>query len=421
VCTDFGRSAQWLLSTFMDDYPGIGSVNLSTAGIADVYGVSLVIGSAVAGLLILGQVMRTLWTRDGSGLAQALAGTARAILAWLATVAVATAAIAAADSITQYIASASHNAQQSLGTKIGTLLSLIQAGHVDPSHSAVAGVSILLVFALLAILLVIVLWVELLLRNAALAVVIAVSPIAAAGQVSEATKTWWTRAVSASVQLIILKPIIALVFMVGTSMVGTSSGVSALLQGLLVLGLAAFAWPVIARWFTFASIQSTGSGIAALLGFAAGSMSGGGGQAAGVRPGAFGQSAGSRVPAEGGEAGGEMPAAATGAGGGAAPGGGNGGAVAAGIGWAVASANRLGSFAAGRLEQTAGHAGMPGAYPYSTISGHEGAARPRHAGGAAAGGGQPAGAGAGGHRAREPELVPPEASDLLDDGGDGDD
>jgi integrase len=34
------------------------------------------------------------------------------------------------------------------------------------------------------------LWVELLLRNAAIAVLIAMSPIAAAGQVSEATKTW---------------------------------------------------------------------------------------------------------------------------------------------------------------------------------------------------------------------------------------
>ena len=48
---------------------------------------------------------------------------------------------------------------------------------------------------------------------------------------------WWPRSVSATVQLIILKPVIALVFAVGLGMAGTSSGVESLLAGLLVLAL----------------------------------------------------------------------------------------------------------------------------------------------------------------------------------------
>jgi hypothetical protein len=145
-----------------------------------------------------------------------------------------------------------------------------------------------------------VLWAELLLRNAAIAVLIAMSPIAAAGQASEATKAWWTRTASATMQLIIRKPVIALVFAVGFGMAGTSGGIEQVLEGLLVLGLAAFSWPVIARFFTFASVQSSSSGLATALGFLAGaaSQSGGDGTAR-VSPEQWSMAAESRTPSAG--------------------------------------------------------------------------------------------------------------------------
>jgi hypothetical protein len=358
VCLGFAASAEWLLSAFMAAYAKIQDVSLSSAGIADSFGISLVIGSAVAALLVFGQVIRTLWTHDGSGMAQALVGVAKAVLAWLATAAVATAGIAAADSMTQFIVSASHDAQAGLVVKVGALLNAVQ----DPSAQGAAGVTVLLVFGLIVIALVIVLWFELLLRNAALAVLIAVSPIAAAGQVSEGTKVWWSRTVSAAVQLIILKPIIALVFAVGFGMVGQSAGISALIEGLLVLGLAAFAWPVIARFFTFSSVMASSGGLSTVLGFAAGRLSAGSGQASGVHPAMFSRSAEGRVMGGGAGAGAGAP-------GGAPTGGGGGATVVAGIGWALQTAHQVGSALSGRMEQTAASAGMPGAYPYSTVGG----------------------------------------------------
>ena len=208
-----------------------------------------------------------------------------------------------------------------------------------------------------------VLWFELLLRNAALAVLIAVSPIPATGQISEATKAWWPRTVAATTQLIILKPVIALVFAVGFGMAGQSSGTTAVLQGLLVLGLAVFAWPIVARFFTFTSVQAASAGLSAVLGFAAGTIAGrASGGPAGVRPGQFSQASESRVMggAGGGAAGGP---------GGGPGGGGRAGAVLGGLAFGLQKAHQAGSALAGRMEQTAGHAGMPGAYPYSTISG----------------------------------------------------
>ena len=397
ICLAFDDAASVLFKAFGDAFASISDVNLDSSGIASPYGIMLVIAMSVAALLVFGQVMRTAWTHDGTGLAQALSGVAKAFLAWLLTAAVATAGLAAADTTTQYIVNASFGSQQALAGRLANLVNWAGVGTAtDPSGlgtQAVGGLSLLLVLALVGIVLVIVLWVEMLLRNAAIAVLIAMTPIAAAGQVSEATKTWWPRMVSATVQLIILKPIIALVFAVGFGMAGQSSGIPALLQGLLVLALAVFAWPVIARFFTFATIQAASSGLSTALGFALGATAGrtGGGQrTAGVDPDMFSQSMEDRIMASrggtasssagGGGLGGAGELAGTGAGSGAGGGGGaaGGGAVLAGIGLALRTAQQVGNAMAGRMEQTAAHAGMSGAYPYSTVAGtpRHGASRP---------------------------------------------
>jgi hypothetical protein len=168
------------------------------------------------------------------------------------------------------------------------------------------------------------------------------------------------------------------VFAVGFGMAGTSNGIESLLAGLLVLALAAFAWPVIARFFTFATIQASSSGLAAVLGFAAGTASqSGGGGTAGINPSRWSMAAENRTMAargafEGAATNAPHLGAAGGASGGAGAAGGAGGggaAAAAGIGWAIGKANQVGAVLAGRMEQTAAHAGMHGAYPYSTVPG----------------------------------------------------
>jgi hypothetical protein len=426
ICQAFADAASVLFKAFGDAFTRITDVNLASSGVASPYGIMLVIAFSVAALLVFGQVIRTALTHDGTALAQAMTGVAKAFLAWLLTAAVATAGLAAADTTTKYIVNASFGSQQALTNRLANLVNWAGGSPLtDPTGQAaqaVGGLSLLLVLALAGILLVIVLWVEMLLRNAAIAVLIAMSPIAAAGQVSEATKTWWPRMASATVQLIILKPVIALVFAVGFGMAGQSNGIPALLQGLLVLALAVFAWPVIARFFTFATIQAASSGLSTALGFALGATAGrmGGQRAGAVHPDMFSQSMEDRIMAgQGGATSGSASgggfggtgeiagAGASGSGGGA----GGSGAVLAGIGFALRTAQQAGNAMAGRMEQTAAHAGMSGAYPYSTVAGtpRYGAAQ-RLAGGV----GQYPGAGqetAEGDRAPEPQAGPPQFPD----------
>lgn len=404
VCKSFATGAADLLKAFGQAFTALPTLNLASAGISSTYGTCLAIAGTVSALVIFGQVMRTAWTHDGSGMAEALTGTVKAVLAWLLTAAVATASLQASDQVTNFVVDQSFGSQQALADRLGAIVNWAEVTG-DPGQ-AILGGSLLLVFALAGIVLVIVLWAEVLLRNAAIGVLIAMSPIAAAGQASEATKAWWTRTASATMQLIILKPVIALVFAVGFGMAGTSGGIEQVLVGLLILGLAAFSWPVIARFFTFASVQSSSSGLATALGFVAGAASqagGGGGSTAGVSPDQWSMAAESRtmaghtgadnlgaggIPASGaGPA--ALPGAAStgGAAGASAPGGGNGAAALAGIGFVLQKVQQVGTAASAHMEQTAAHAGMHGAYPYSTVSGQRqapAAARQYQEGGAVA-------------------------------------
>jgi hypothetical protein len=425
ICKSFADAAAELLKAFGQAFAALPSVNLETAGISSTYGISLAIAAVVAALLVFAGVIRTAWTHDGSGIAQAVTGVAKAVLAWMVTAAVATAALEASDQITRLVVEESFGSQQALADRLGAIVNWAEVTG-EPGQALLSG-SLLLVFALIGIALVIVLWFELLLRNAAIAVLVATSPIAAAGQVSEATKAWWVRTGSATGQLVILKPVIALVFAVGFGMAGTSSGVESLLAGLVILALAVFSWPVIARFFTFGSVQASSAGLATVLGFLAGqaSQSGGGlGSTSGVNPDQWSLAAENRTMAGRGQGAGGTdsggPGSTTGAGGGpgggstGGAGGGAGSAAIAGIGFALQKAHQTGAALAGRMEQTAAHGGMQGAYPYSTVSGGQRTAPPDGGSHPGSSGSPPAGGSEDASAADErladggPEMPPPD-------------
>ena len=178
-------------------------------------------------------------------------------------------------------------------------------------------------------------------------------------------------------QLIILKPIVALVFALGFNLAGDSQDLETTLSGMLVLLLAGLSWPSIARFFSFANVQAGGgAGLGALLGFAGGRLSGqGSGGPSGVSPDEFGSAAADRTMSSFASKGGSQVAGAVG-GGGQAAGAASGAAAAAGPAGLIAAAGvRLAQQAvnslAGGMDKMAGHAGMqsnPGAQPAGYVS-----------------------------------------------------
>jgi hypothetical protein len=385
VCKSFGDALVALLSGFASAFTAFPAINPADAGIRSVYSLSLGIAAVVAALMLLVQIARTVVTHDGTALAYGIVGLGKAVLAFLLTLTVTGAALAAADELTRFIVTQTFGTADGLKTRLGAVFA------VDALANG-GNPSLLLFVAVIGILLVLVLWFELLLGNAAVAVLIGTSPIAAAGQTSTLTAGWWPKLVSGTTQLIILKPVIALVFAVGFDLAGNATDLAGILSGLLVLLLAVLAWPAVARFFTFASVHmGGGTGLAAVLGFAAGRMNGSsaGAGAPGMPSGLAGDdftaaseqrtlaAHSARAGTAGAGAGAGGSAAGSGAAGAAGGGAAAGAAAAAGPALVVAAAldaaQRAANALTGRMEQTAGYAGLDGnPHPYP-------AGYPRHA------------------------------------------
>jgi hypothetical protein len=375
VCNSFAKAASQMLTAFAKAFAAMPNVDLSSDGVRNVYAISMGVASFIAVLLLLIQVARTAITHDGSAMAQGLIGVGKAAMAFMLTLVFANAGLLASDDLTKYIITKSFGSTDALSAQLGNLVKY------DGAQGAAISTSLILLLAILGILLTIVLWFELLLRNAAIAILIATSPIAAAGQVSESTKPWWSKMVATTIQLIVLKPVIALTFALGFGLTGGAKDIEGLLIGMLVLLLAAFAWPVVAKFYTFTAVQmGAAGGLGALLGFAAGradSASGGKGSPSGVSPEKFGQQSEARTMAAVSGRSGATPAlagAGAGMGGGAGAAAGVGakaamgpmGIAAAGLSMAQKGVNSLG----GRMEQMAGHGGVHPGGAYSPAAGY---------------------------------------------------
>jgi hypothetical protein len=356
VCRSFADAAVDLLEAFATAFVAFPPVDVTSGGVRSVYGLSLGIAAVVTGLVALLQIGRTAFTHDGSAMARAFIGVGKAVLAFIVTLTLAGVSLKAADELTVWIV------ERSFGTSDGLRAKLVGLVNWSPQMAS----TLMLIIAVVGIALTGVLWFQLLVRNAAAAVMIASSPIAASGMASEATKQWYSTLVWAVVRLIILKPVIALVFAVGFGLLGNSESedITSMLTGLTVLLLAVLAWPAIGRFFTFAQAHMGGpNGLASLIGASANATAGSG--SPGVSPDEFSQHAEARtmgaVASRGGLAGGAAGGAETAAAAGSS--------VMPLLGAGLALAQRAVNSLVGQSEQMAGHAGLSGANPHANPAG----------------------------------------------------
>jgi hypothetical protein len=256
ICESFAKAAQQLLGSFAKSFVSIPPVDLTYASVRSVYGLSLEIAALVAAALLMLQVIRTVVTHDGSAIAQGLVGVGKAALAFVLTLAAAATALRAADELTSWIIARSFGSPAALSSHLARL------ANFDPNVSS----SLTLILALLGIVLTIALWAQLLVRNVAVTVLVAVSPLAAAGQVGYATQQWWRKLAKAAIQLIALKPVVALILAIGLTMPSLSSSVERLLAGMLVLLLAGCAWPAMARASAVLEVHVSGGTLAGIRG-----------------------------------------------------------------------------------------------------------------------------------------------------------
>jgi hypothetical protein len=116
-------------------------------------------------------------------------------------------------------------------------------------------------------------------RMGALAILLALIPTAAAGQLAESTKPWLRKVSSWCLALILYKPVAAVVFSIGFTLMSDGRDLTTVLVGMAVLALAVIAMPTMLRFFDWGGQRfvASGGGGGAVAAGAAASLLGGAG------------------------------------------------------------------------------------------------------------------------------------------------
>ncbi|MGH4007001.1 MAG: hypothetical protein ACRDTH_02315 [Pseudonocardiaceae bacterium] len=101
---------------------------------------------------------------------------------------------------------------------------------------------------------------EMLFRQAAIMVLVAVVPLAAAGMLAGVTAPWFWRTARWLLAAIAMKPVLALTLVLGVAIAGGAQGLSGLLAGVGVLVISLFAPFVLFRLFAFVDPNSDSGG-----------------------------------------------------------------------------------------------------------------------------------------------------------------
>ena len=101
---------------------------------------------------------------------------------------------------------------------------------------------------------------EMLFRQAAIEVLVAVVPLAAAGMLAGVSAPWFWRTARWLLAAIVMKPVLALTLVLGVAIAGGAQGLSGLLAGVGVLVISLFAPFVLFRLFAFVDPNSDAGG-----------------------------------------------------------------------------------------------------------------------------------------------------------------
>lgn len=291
-----GESVVWLLEMFADAFNSWSTVKLADTGISRMLGISLTLSVVVATFLLIVQFGKVAISQDGGPFATAATGLAK----WAAILAVYVTATQVAlnwsDEVSTWIinysfdggGSGEADAQKAMQKQLGTLFVSLSVGGggaavgggilITGSSVLANAVGVIIVVGILCILAIAALWVEMMMRQVAIMILIVSMPIVLAGQMADSTREWWPKARNALIATILTKPAIVLCFGIGFKAMSDASGIRNVLVGFMTFVVAGFSWPVIARFMTFTSNgegNSAASGLISSVGSSVSSMFGG--------------------------------------------------------------------------------------------------------------------------------------------------
>ena len=248
----FAKGAEAVLTAVFDAIGGATHVDLGasyvTRNMAAMASVALVI---VVGLFVV-QVVVAVIRQEPGGLARAVVGAATAVLGTAAAAGITQSLLIAVDQISDAIARMAGTTIQDAARRLLDVSLLTQL-----TPTAGGGSALMILFGLLFILGATLTLGTLLVRQALIVVAVVVAPLAFAGGTARITSGWVRRWIQVTLALILSKLAIVIVFVVAVGMLGTATGIGALLSGLILLLLAC-----LAPWACFKFLEFAGTSVA---------------------------------------------------------------------------------------------------------------------------------------------------------------
>ncbi|GAA2703782.1 hypothetical protein GCM10010310_76710 [Streptomyces violaceolatus] len=289
-----GNAVVWLLEQFADVFNDASGVDLDDTGVKEPMGIATALSAALAVFLLLLQFGKTSVSHRGEHAATAVFGLAKWALITAAYWTVTTTALELSDAISTWIIDYSFDGGEGVGAdeamkaQFGKLFGgLITGGGgaataggalVTGQGVAAAAVAVVIVIGIVCILAIGALWIEVILRQAGIMILVATMPIVLVGQMSDATKDWWPKARDALLALILMKPMIVFCFSIGFFAIAEGKGMQNVVVGLVIFLMACFCWPVLAKFMTFSTLgagAAAAGGLISSLGSSAASTGGG--------------------------------------------------------------------------------------------------------------------------------------------------
>ncbi|MFC9295762.1 hypothetical protein ACFTWH_10870 [Streptomyces sp. NPDC057011] len=294
-----GKSVVWLLSEFATLFTDNSTINLNGTGIAKFTLMMTSLSAVLAVFLLLIQFGKVAVSHNGGPAATALIGLAKWAVISSVYWGVAQTALAWSDEVSTWIinktfegggsgeGAATQAMQKQLGTLFGGLITG-GGGAATAGGALIAGetvtasaVGVVIVVGIVCILVIAALWVEILMRQVGIMLIVATMPITLAGQLSDSTSEWWPKARNAFVSLVLMKPSIVACFSIGVFAMSEGKGVQNMLVGFVMFLAAALCWPALAKFMTF---TTNGSGAAMASGWLSSAGSSASSMTGGYRP-----------------------------------------------------------------------------------------------------------------------------------------
>ncbi|NXY98921.1 hypothetical protein HYE82_31985, partial [Streptomyces sp. BR123] len=291
-----GKSVVWLLEKFAQVFTSNSSINLKATGLGKFTALMTALSAVVACFLLLLQFGKVAVSHNGAPVATALTGLAKWAVISSVYLLVAQEALRWSDVVSDWIvtytfssgkgsgsASAAEAMQDQLGTLFGGLITggggaaTATGALITGEGVAASAVGVIIVIGILCILAIAALWVEILLRQVGIMLIIGTMPITLAGQLSDATTAWWPKARNAFVSLVLMKPAIVCCFSIGFLAMSEGEGMQNVIFGFVMFLASALCWPALAKFMVFTTNgagTSMASGWISSLGSSASSRAG---------------------------------------------------------------------------------------------------------------------------------------------------